>query len=937
MARFNFNKILMFVWLLTLLQVSISLARPPGLGNERRSHHLHRAGNEDISLWPRREESAQSEVEARKVKKDKAAKPEPAVTVTVRKTTTTSKPTPSEKVAAEKRAKPTPLVWRPGGWHAPLVGNVGKLKQENTSSAEPIESTETVSVITTVVPSSGTVVILPTQTGEPTNTGFIPPFRATSGAGYITSQPIITSPIPSPTSLIEPTETPPVDNPAPPEPTNTMAGPNIFAHPVSTDPPPSQIIQKKDHPAPRIGISSTGAPIGTNKFYGNFFLGNQTSPTYLHPYSVSWARGQGASGTWGLAISHVEPFQRVYGKTDATTGAASYFINPVGIHSVCISANELGPSTVLTTENHTDWSVQVSLRQAAQGPAVIQFPLVQGSAFVTAVYNGGQPLIQTGVFFKTVTRPTRDVKSGVTKYKLHLEDGTVWLVYAYHTRGDGLNLQVVNNGQAMSTGPFYGILQVAKDPGNGSEQVLDQACGVYPTGVTLEGKVDGQSAEYKMKFGKSGMSYGTGVAMYALPHHVSSFDDATRGKVVQGARLNTTTKGVANLVVADEWRMVEQDVPSGLGFLPWVEGVGGVSEVSAEVKEYVRNVAIQEASQDMLQQSDQNSMYFSGKALAKFAGIILALHDIIGDEAMAFTALNQLKLAFARFAENQQQFPLVYESGWGGVVSSATYVTGNSGADFGNSYYNDHHFHYGYFIYTAAVIGHLDPSWIPENKAWVNMLVRDIANPSTQDQYFPVWRCFDWYHGHSWAHGLFDTLDGKDQESSSEDTMHAYALKMWGDVVGDADLAARGSLMLAVQARSLNAYYLYSSNNTIQPANFIGNKVAGILFENKVDHTTYFGANIEYIQGIHMLPLLPHTPLIRKPDFVREEWETYFAHGRAERISGGWKGILFANYATIDPRGAFEFFASEDFDPGWLDGGASLTWYLVYSAALGGL
>lgn len=94
-------------------------------------------------------------------------------------------------------------------------------------------------------------------------------------------------------------------------------------------------------------------------------------------------------------------------------------------------------------------------------------------------------------------------------------------------------------------------------------------------------------------------------------------------------------------------------------------------------------------------------------------------------------------------------------------MSSASYVTGDAGADFGNSFYNDHHFHYGYFIYAAAVIGYLDPSWIPINKAYVNTLVRDISNPSTRDQMFPVWRCFDWYHGHSWAHGLFETLDGK--------------------------------------------------------------------------------------------------------------------------------------------------------------------------------
>ena len=138
--------------------------------------------------------------------------------------------------------------------------------------------------------------------------------------------------------------------------------------------------------------------------------------------------------------------------------------------------------------------------------------------------------------------------------------------------------------------------------------------------------------------------------------------------------------------------------------------------------------------------------------------------------------------------------------------------------------------------------------------------------------------------------------------------------------------------MLAVQARSLQAYYLYSESNEVQPQEFIGNRVAGILFENKIHHTTFFGNNLEYVHGIHMMPLLPHTPLIRTPDFVAEEWRALFSDGRAEAVEGGWKGILFGNYATIDPQGAYAFFSAPDFDPAWLDGGVSLTWYLCYSA-----
>ena len=132
----------------------------------------------------------------------------------------------------------------------------------------------------------------------------------------------------------------------------------------------------------------------------------------------------------------------------------------------------------------------------------------------------------------------------------------------------------------------------------------------------------------------------------------------------------------------------------------------------------------------------------------------------------------------------------------------------------------------------------------------------------------------------------------------------------------------------------MNLYMLMSPDNNIQPAPFVPNFVTGILFMNKADHTTYFGNNIEFIHGIHMLPLTPVSPFIRKPSFVKAEWSAKLA-GVINSVSGGWKGILMANLAISDPKAAWHFF-TVDFRDEWLDGGASLTYYLAFIAGIAG-
>jgi endo-1,3(4)-beta-glucanase len=293
--------------------------------------------------------------------------------------------------------------------------------------------------------------------------------------------------------------------------------------------------------------------------------------------------------------------------------------------------------------------------------------------------------------------------------------------------------------------------------------------------------------------------------------------------------------------------------------------------------------------------------------------------------------------------------------------------------------YNDHQFHYGYFVHAAAVIAYLHPDWLNQgmNKIWVDTLIRDYANADVGDAWFPPSRSFDYYNGHSWATGVFSSADGKSEESTSEEAFAAYAMKMWGYVTGDPNMEARGNLQLAIMKNSFNHYFYYDPSNAVQPAQFTPHMVSGILFENKIDHATYFGAWAEYTQGIHMLPISPVTPYLRSSSFVAQEWSKYFessiplyaapdpathiipaiggyggGYNCSARVTAGrlincvdrgWKGIMMGDLAQVDAWLSWLFFAGEGgvdgvegFDYMWVTGSGSRTWYLAYAAAFGG-
>ncbi|EPX70785.1 endo-1,3-beta-glucanase Eng2 [Schizosaccharomyces octosporus yFS286] len=692
---------------------------------------------------------------------------------------------------------------------------------------------------------------------------------------------------------------------------------------------PSSTFPQRDHPLQPKGISVSDKPIQTNKYYGNFFLGDQKFPNFPQPYSLTWRNNDDHFS--GLAISHIDADQYTYGP-DASKDPTEYYINPAGLFSIIISANEFSSGNKLSATDSRHFSVQLTLEPSQSSSGSITIPIVTGSAFISSVYKDLTPVFNSSIFVKSLDKG--NIKGG-TKYKVTLNDNKVWLIYAFPSDSSSFELKKDSNSKLTASSKFNGLIQISKVPvdsvNNGAgEKVYDQYAGVYPTGITLSANVSNNTGEYWFTFDKAG-DKSKSPLVYALPHHQNTFGSDTQ-KAKTSLSLQTTVMGAAVAYAADKWHLVENNLPTDVEFLP-LPWNGGKSNYSNDTLNTIKQACENDIKFDVESASDTNSMYASGKILAKYAQVCLVAAKILKDDNLANTGREKLQKALQRFVDNKQQFPLNYDKTYKGLISTAGLK--EPLADYGNTYYNDHHFHYGYHVYAMAVAGTLNSGWISDSQTdFVNDLLRDAANPVENDQYFPFFRSFDWYAGHSWSKGLFASGDGKDEESTSEDYNFYYAMKLWGIVKNNNDIIALANLMLGVIRTSMNSYIYITPKNKIEPEKIRGNYVAGITFMNKVDYATYFGDKVYYKQGIHMIPITPISGYVRNPTYVKESWDATLAP-IIDSFSNSWTGIVYSNYAITDPSAAWKEFTSSNFKDSNIDNGASKTWYLALAAGMG--
>jgi len=312
--------------------------------------------------------------------------------------------------------------------------------------------------------------------------------------------------------------------------------------------------------------------------------------------------------------------------------------------------------------------------------------------------------------------------------------------------------------------------------------------------------------------------------------------------------------------------------------------------------------------------------YFGGKALFRDA-MLMEIAKAVGAPDAAKTVKDRLTTSLLRWTEPKGADAratecFVYDPTYHGMIGLE--------ASFGSDEYNDHHFHYGYFLYAAGVLC-ADDSALAEKLAPVmDLLAADIASPADTG-FFPARRNFDPYASHSWASGTSPFADGNNQESSAE-AVNAWAgLALWGRARGNAGLEQEGIWMHALETQTALAYWLTPDMSAFPK---FTHKIVGIGWGAKRDYATWFSADPAAVLMIQVLPASPSAGYLgAAPDRVAAAVTEAVGSGDYNKQYGDYC-LLYSSLASKDAAAKALDTAPSLVDH--IDDGSSMSYLLAY-------
>ncbi len=390
----------------------------------------------------------------------------------------------------------------------------------------------------------------------------------------------------------------------------------------------------------------------------------------------------------------------------------------------------------------------------------------------------------------------------------------------------------------------------------------------------------------------------------AMPHHAS--DLVTTGKVLG---TYDSIFGPLALYATDTlaWRSKRWEIRTGLD----------LSTLSGDQK---KRLATQVASDVAGSRPYPTDTYFGGKALYRDA-MLLEIARQVGADAAAETVTTRLTAELTAWtepkgAESRATRCFVYDEATHGIVGLEP--------SFGSDEFNDHHFHYGYFLYAAGVLCANDSALAGKLAPVMDLLAADIASGSDTG-FFPQRRPFDVYASHSWASGTSPFADGNNQESSAEGVNAWAGLALWAKARGNAGLEAEAVWMHSLESQAAAAYWLAPD---LSPFKGFTHQVIGIGWGAKRDYATWFSADAVAVLMIQVLPASPSSGYLgAAPDRVAAAVQEAVGSGDFAKTYGDYC-LLYSALASKDAAAK-----ALDIAPslaGVIDDGLSMSYLLAY-------
>ena len=267
--------------------------------------------------------------------------------------------------------------------------------------------------------------------------------------------------------------------------------------------------------------------------------------------------------------------------------------------------------------------------------------------------------------------------------------------------------------------------------------------------------------------------------------------------------------------------------------------------------------------------AEPTDTYAGGKWLYRVANL-LQLAKAFGADADAATARKLLDDALTRWTEadgcaTRADHCFVYDPVLKGRRRHA--------ASYGSDQFNDHHFHYGYFLYAPASVARR-PALRRSGAGHGPARRRHRETAPASGKYCPAPRMFDPWAGHSWASGYSPFADGNNQESSSEAVNAWNGLALWARRRSDKPRSPKPRGCSRARPRPRSAYWVEPSTSSRVPG--FAHSFVSLNWGGKRDSATWFAADPAAKLGIQLIPMRPVSAyLAGDPGRIGRTWQRH--------------------------------------------------------------